>query len=135
MNIRTRFLAMLAAALVLLPAGTARADNETGFIERFALAPDRDKALGELVPGSEDFYYYHALHAQNTRDAARLADVLNQWKKRFPDSERRRAIENREALINYETNPEMTLAYLRDKLDLHFNHVQEARDKKPDLPT
>ena len=135
MNTRTRFLAILAATLVLLPAGTTRADNEIGFIERFALAPDRGKALGELVPGTEDYYYYHALHAENTRDTLKLADVLNQWMKRFPNSERRRVIEHRRALINYETNPEMTLAYLRDKLDLHFNHVQEARDKKPDLPT
>src|SRR2546423_15583115 len=77
----------------------APAENEVGFIERFALAADREKVLGELVPGSEDYYFYHALHYQNTRNAAKLADILAQWKKRFPDElERRRIIENREAL-------------------------------------
>ncbi len=135
MNIYTQFLAALAAITLLSPTGVALADNEIGFIERFALAPDREKALSELVPGSEDFYYYHALHVQNARDTVKLADTLTQWKKRFPNSERRCVIENREALIGYETNPQTTLAYLREKLSLHFNHVQEARDKKPDLPS
>ena len=135
MNTYIRFLAALAAMTILSPAGVALADNEIGFIERFALAPDREKALGELVPGSEDFYYYHALHAQNARNTTKLADTLTQWKKRFPNSEGRRVIENREALIGYETNPQTTLAYLREKLSLHFNHVQEARDKRPDLPS
>lgn len=135
MKTHARFLAALAAlALTYLP-GVARAENEVGFIERFALAPDRAKALGELVPGSEDFYYYHALHYQSCRDAEKLAEVMAQWKKRFPDSERRRIIENREALISYERDPQKTLAYLRERLNLHFNHVQEARDKKPNLPS
>ena len=87
------------------------------------------------MPGSEDFYYYHALHYQNTRDAAKFEDVMKQWKKRYPRSERRRVIENREALIGYENNPQKTLAWLRERLNLQFNHVQEARDKKPNLPS
>ncbi|MCX6908459.1 MAG: hypothetical protein NTY01_10500, partial [Verrucomicrobia bacterium] len=135
MNTHARFLAALAALTLSTLSGVARAENEVGFIERFALAPDRAKALGELVPGSEDFYYYHALHCQNCRDMEKLADVMRQWKKRFPDSERRRVIENREALIGYENDPQKTLAYLRERLNLRFNHVQEARDKKPDLPS
>ncbi|MEI7956767.1 MAG: hypothetical protein WCJ66_16505, partial [Verrucomicrobiota bacterium] len=53
---------VLAAGIFGPPA--ARAENEIGFIERFALAADREKALGELVPGSEDYYFYHCLHYQ-----------------------------------------------------------------------
>ncbi|MBI5817513.1 MAG: hypothetical protein HZA88_00850 [Verrucomicrobia bacterium] len=135
MKTHARFLAALAALILTALPGVARADNEVGFIERFALAADREKTLGELVPGSEEFYYYHALHYQNTRNEAKFADVMKQWKKRYPHSERRRVIENREALIGYENNPQKTLAWLRERLNLQFNHVQEARDKKPDLPS
>ncbi len=135
MKTRALFPAALAVLTLTALSGVARADNEVGFIERFALAPDREKTLGELVPGSEDFYYYHALHYQNTRDEGKFTDVMNQWKKRYPRSERRRVIENREALIGYGNNPQKTLAWLREKLNLQFNHVQEARDKKPDLPS
>ncbi len=112
------------------------AENEIGFIEKFALAPDRGKVLGELVPGTEDYYFFHALHYQNTRDSVKLADILAQWTKRFPnESGRRRIILNREALLGYDATPQQTLAYLRERLHLQFNHQQEVRDRKPDLPS
>lgn len=127
---------MLTLLLASLLSPWAQAENEIGFIERFALAPDREKVLGELVPGSEDYYFYHALHFQNTRNAAKLADILAQWKQRFPDEvEQRRVIENREALLGYDATPQQTLAYLKEQLDVQHDHQQEVRDQKPDLPT
>ncbi|MEQ1851905.1 MAG: hypothetical protein ABMA01_09975, partial [Chthoniobacteraceae bacterium] len=98
-------------------------------------AADREKVLGELVPGSEDYYFFHALHYQNTRNAAKLADILAQWKKRFPDeSQRRRVIENRESLLGYDASPQKTVEYLKERLGVQFHHQQEVRDRKPDLP-
>ncbi len=127
--------ALLAALPFLLIPSPARAENEIGFIEKFALAPDREKVLGELVPGSEDYYFFSALHYQNTRNEAKLAELLAQWEKRSPnENPRRRIILNREALLDYDATPQQTLAYLRERLGLQFNHQQEARDKKPDLP-
>ena len=75
---------MLATLSTFLVSSISWAENEVGFIERFALAEDREKALGELVPGSEDYYYFSALHYQNTRNEAKLAEVLEAWKKRSP---------------------------------------------------
>lgn len=127
---------MKTLALALLLPLTALAENEIGFIERFALAADREKALGELVPGSEDYYFFHALHYQNIRDTAKLTDILNQWRKRAPDeNEQRRIIENREAILNYERDPQGTLKYLIERLGIRHDHQQEVRDQKPDLPT
>lgn len=135
MNTRTRIRATIAVlSSIVLPA-VSWAENEIGYIEKFALAPDREKVLGELVPGSEDYYFFHALHFQNTRNEAKLADILAQWEKRFPnENARRRIILNREALLDYDATPQQTLAYLRERLGLQFNHQQEARDKKPNLP-
>ncbi len=125
---------------LLLPLALAfspllHAENEIGFIEKFALAADREKVLGELIPGSEDFYFFHALHWQNTGQQAKLAAVLEQWAARFKDSARRKVIENRAALLAYDADPQATLKFLRTRLNLEFNHVQEARDQKPNLPT
>src|SRR5438105_9691077 len=95
----------------------AWAENEIGFIEKFALAPDREKVLGELVPGSEDYYFFYALHYQNTRNEAKLTDILSQWEKRAPgENARRRIILNREALLDYDATPQQTLAYLKERL-------------------
>jgi len=135
MKKRTSFPAAFALVTSLVLPVCSWAENEIGFIEKFALAPDRAKVLGELVPGTEDYYFFHALHYQNTRDAAKLADILAQWKKRFRDSDRRQIIENREAMLGYDANPQRTLAFLRDRLGLQFNHQQEVRDRKPDLPS
>lgn len=121
--------------LVLATVSFARGDNEIGFIERFALAPDREKVLTELVPGTEDYYFFHALHYQNTRQAPKLAAILDPWKKRYPNSERRKVIENREALLAYDADPQRTLQFLKTFFNLQFNHVQDRRDQKPDLPS
>jgi hypothetical protein len=129
---KTRLL--LLAALTFAPLAL-RAENEIGFIEKFALAPDREVVLGQLLPGSEDYYFFHALHYQNTAQAAKLAEILDQWSKRFPNSTRRRIIENRAALLAYDANPPATLKFLRERLNLEFNHEQQVRDKRPDLPT
>ncbi|MEY4484828.1 MAG: hypothetical protein RL693_2280, partial [Verrucomicrobiota bacterium] len=124
---KPRFCLLIALAL-LVPSLPLRAENEIGFIEKFALAPDRAKVLGELVPGTEEYYFFHALHYQNTRDAAKFADIMAQWKKRFPSSDKREIINNREALLSYDADPQKTLKYLRDRLGISFNHVQEVRD-------
>src|SRR5262245_57153602 len=55
--------AALAAGLLLTP--TSRA-ADVGYAEDFALAKDRAAALGQLIPGTEDYYYYHCLHRLNT---------------------------------------------------------------------
>ena len=129
---KTRF------ALLLLGISVARmsllADNEIGFIEKFALAKDRAAVLQQLVPGTEEYYFFHALHYQNTGQKPKLAAIMEQWAKRFANSSQRQIIENREALIGYDADPQKTLKYLREKLGLEFNHVQEVRDAKPDLP-
>lgn len=126
----------LLALCSLLFATPAWPENEVGFLEKFAFAPDREKVLGELLPGSEDYYFFHALHAQHTRNERRLAEVLDQWRKRMPDENpRRRVIENREALLDYEATPQQTLDYLKERLNVQFNHERETTDQKPNLPT
>ncbi len=44
---------------------TMWAQQEIGFIEKFATSEDRRSALKELIPGTEEFYYYHCLYYQN----------------------------------------------------------------------
>lgn len=127
---------MKTLALALLLPLAALAENEIGFIERFALAADREKALGELVPGSEEYYFFHALHYQNVRDTAKLNNLLNEWRQRTPDeNEARRVILNREAILNYEKDPQGTLKYLIERLGIRHDHQRQVPDAKPDLPT
>ena len=130
MNCRTTLVLVLSLALFPL----ARAENEIGFIETFAFAEDREATLALLVPGTEESYFFRALHYQNTRQREKLGEVLRQWATRFPQSERRQVIERRETLLTYETDPQKTLQFLRDELHPRLDHVQVVPDQKPNLP-
>src|SRR5947199_308660 len=101
-----------------LTASAALAENEIGFVERFVLAPDRERALEQLVPGTEEYYYFHALHYETSGQKTKLQDLLKKWAARFPTSAQRRVIENRQALLNFDTDPAGTLALLKDRLHL-----------------
>ncbi|MDB4532409.1 hypothetical protein N9214_01550, partial [bacterium] len=111
------------------------AQQDIGFIEDFALAENREEALKQLIPGTEDYYYYHALHFQNERKVDELKEILTQWEQQFKNSNHRKQIENREALIRYSDDPEATLAYLKKELGLQFNHQQEGKAREANYPS
>ena len=59
MKIHLAIPGLLAALLASVTA------QETSFLEKFSLAADREAVLKELIPGTDDYFYYHALHFQN----------------------------------------------------------------------
>ena len=119
--------ALASLCLAALFSGTAPSQQEIGFIEKFALAANRDDVLKQLIPGTEDYYYYHSLHYQNSRQDEQLDDILAQWQKRFPNSGLRKLVLNREALLNYREDPKGSLEHIRRELGLQFNHQQEGK--------
>lgn len=126
---------MLASALLAILIPRVCAQQEIGFIEDFALAADREEALQQLIPGTEDYYYYHALNYQNTGQGRQLAETLTQWQKRFPKSGLRNLILNREALINYPRDPKNSLEHIQRELNLQFNHQQEGKVRAREFPS
>ena len=115
-------------------AGGAAA-KEIGFVEDFALADDRDAALKQLIPGTEQFYYYHCLHYQNRGELGDVDKMLKAWIKRYKHTALVREIQNRQALLRYEQDPAGSLELIRQRLGLHFNHQRERLDAKPQHPT
>ena len=67
---------MRAVVAVLLLGGGLTNAGEISFLENFSLAPDRSVALETLIPGTEDYFYYHSLHLQNQEKYAEVAAVL-----------------------------------------------------------
>jgi uncharacterized protein (DUF1778 family) len=126
---------LVAAYLAVITAPAAAADT-IGFVETFALAEDRAKALEQLIPGTESYYFYHALHYQNSGQDGKLKDILAKWRKRVKSSGLRNLIERRERLFAYDRDPKGTLDWLRHELGIHFSHQREkAPGQKPNLPT
>lgn len=124
-------------SLILLP-GNSQAGNEVGFEELFALSADREAALKQLVPGTEEYYYYHALHAQNQGRHDEVETLLKTWLERYEHADgtpRYREIRNRALLLSYDRDPLGALERLRLELGLQFLHEQDRPDAKPQLPT
>jgi len=48
-------------------------------VEKFSIAENREEALKELIPGTRDYYYYHALDAQNRGDEAEFDKIVKAW--------------------------------------------------------
>lgn len=126
-----RFLAIL--VLSAMAETTMRAD-EIGFVETFALAKDRDAALQQLIPGTEDYYYYHCLHAQNLQQYDRVTELLTAWIKRYDYTPRVREIQYRQALLTYPRDNRAALEFIRLQLGLEFNHQREQLGQTPALP-
>src|SRR2546425_11895333 len=97
----------LAGALVFVSMAAA---GEVGFIEDFALAKDRAASLRQLIPGTEDYYYYHSLHYLNTEQYDKAAALTQPWLERFGQTPRLTEIQTPHALLSYQQNPERTLA-------------------------
>ncbi len=109
--------------------------GEIGYVEDFALAKDRAEALKKLIPGTEDYYYYHCLHFLNTEQYEKAEAMNRPWLERLGQTARLTEIQTRHALLSYDKNPQRTLAYLRTRLGLYFNHQKEVSDGPPNLPT
>lgn len=119
--------------LFAMAGGTMRAE-EIGFVESFALAKDRAGVLQQLIPGTEDYYYYHCLHAQNLQQYDKVTELLAAWIKRYDYTPRVREIQYRQALLTYPRDNRASLEFIRLQMGLEFNHQREQLDQKPNLP-
>jgi len=106
------------------------------FLERYALAPDRAAVLKDLVPGTDDYYFYNSLFHQTQGDPQKAAALLKEWEEASSDSNGRRdMLKNRAALLAYDKNPAGTLKWLQEKLALDFNHQRRTEEARADLPS
>src|ERR1700736_2077341 len=109
--------------------------GEVGYIEDFALTKDRATSLRQLIPGTEDYYYYHCLHLLNSEQFEKAEEFTRPWLQRFGQTARLTEIQTRHALLTYDRNPERSLTYLRNHLGLQFNHQKTVLGAVPQLPT
>ena len=132
-----RSLCSLATGLALFTffiSTTVALSNDISFVEKFVLASDRASFLRELIPGTEDHYFYHALHLQHTTQHKAFNDLMAEWAKRHPKSSQRTILKNRQALLDYEHDPAGTLEYLKKVMNVRFNHQRDRRQDDPELP-
>ena len=124
-----------AATLCLLLWPAIAPGGEIGFLEDFSLAKDRSVPLKQLIPGTEDYYYYHCLHYQHEGQFGEVDKMLGAWIKRYRYTPRVEEIRNRQALLRYDKDPKGSLDFIKNRLGLRFDHQKEVLDKKTNFPS
>ena len=113
----------------------AARSHEVGYVEDFTLSPNRGDTLTQLIPGSEDYYYYSCLNFQQTGAFDKVDEMVKLWIERHGRTQRVEEIVNRNALLSYEKEPKKSLDFLRWRLGLNYDHRKEIIDQKPNQPT
>lgn len=109
--------------------------EEIGFIENFALAKDRAQILPQLIPDTEDYFYYHVLFYQSVGKVADAQAMLNSWVDKLGWSDLARRMEARQMMLTYSTNREQTIQYLIAQLNANLAHTPPQRDRAASLST
>ncbi|MFN0053965.1 MAG: hypothetical protein ACKV0T_17440, partial [Planctomycetales bacterium] len=109
--------------------------GEIDFVEDFALSPDRQAALRQLIPGTDDYFYYHALEALHREQFDKAQELIGGWVEKHGETPRVWEIRTRMALLTYERQPQKSLEYLRQRLGVQFLHQKEELGAEPNLPT
>ncbi|MGI6496826.1 MAG: hypothetical protein ACOX5G_12240 [Kiritimatiellia bacterium] len=108
------------AALAAFAASAA----EIGFEEEFALSADRAATLSKLVPGSDEHYFYSCLVLQQQGRLDEARDLLAPWQKAHKETPRFREMRLRQALLDYDGDPEGTRDFLVREQGLSFHHAR-----------
>ncbi len=124
-------------ALVALSAALAAQGRPIGFAETYALAADRQAALANLIPGTDEHYHLTCRERLDARDFASVRRLLTPWIRAHGRNERVLQIENRLALLDFGDNPAAAFALLQERLGLQFAHQRQALRDAPrqDLPS
>tara|TARA_R110002073_G_scaffold318641_2_gene492829 strand:- start:512 stop:6865 length:6354 start_codon:yes stop_codon:yes gene_type:complete len=95
-----------------------------GIMERYALSDDREAFLEELIPGSDDYYFYHCLHYQTSGQLDRAEVILNEWLAENKGRETAviRGMIDRQRLLTYSQTPERTIDHLVKRLGVQLHH-------------
>ena len=109
--------------------------QEIGFVEDFALASDREKILQNLIPGTEDYFFYQTLHHQNIGKLSEAKGFLDSWISKLGQSPKAREMRIRNMLLSYPEAPQPTLDFLKSEFGINLDHLAPQRDEAAHLPT
>ena len=109
--------------------------EEIGFVETYALAKDRPAVLAQLIPETEDYFYYHVLFYQTAGKIADAQAQLDAWVAKFGWTERANAMRARQMMLTYSTNRAQTIDYLRSQLGVNLDATPPQRDRAAELST
>ncbi len=104
-------------------------------LEALALSADREQALAQLIPGTEDYYFFRCLELLHRDELEATEPLFVAWVERHGETARVRELRDRRALLGWTRDPDATREHIRRRLRVTFTHQREVEDARSDLPT
>src|SRR5688572_18015151 len=106
-------------------------------LEAFALgdATQREAALAQLVPGTEDHDYLRALLLQERGKFAEVDTLLDEWRKRHGETALHHRIARRQLLEKLARLDRKAIDQVRDELDVELDHQADLESERPRHPS
>ena len=108
--------------------------GEIDFVESYALAADRSQVLKQLIPGTENYYYYNCLYLLQTEQLDKCGELSKVWRERLGETGLWRQIQHRQMLLGYRKAPRQSLDYLIRHLGLVYDQQRQVPGAKTTLP-
>ncbi len=108
-----------------------------GWMERYALSSDREMLLGELIPGSEDHFFYRCLLYQTTGQYEKSEAIIRDWLALHKGQETPAitAMIDRQRLLTYPDSPERTIDHLVHRLGIKLDHAPPVTKNERRFPS
>ncbi len=133
------FMKKILCVLVVFPLCSLWSAGPEGlaFLEHFSWG-ERTKALEMLVPNTDEFYYFTALHHQLAGEPDRVETTLRDWRQFLGNRsvpERYREIRIRQRLLDFDREPGLAWEQIRRDLSLTFNHRRRDESRESTAPS
>jgi hypothetical protein len=106
-----------------------------GFLERFALSDQREQILAELIPNTNEFFYYSVLHSQNEARVQQARALLVEWIAKFGINNLTQRMETRQAILEFSSNPNAAAEFLQNQFRIETSHPAPKRNEAAELPS
>ncbi|MCA9686202.1 MAG: hypothetical protein KC457_28795, partial [Myxococcales bacterium] len=107
-------------------------------LEALVLTADpqqRQAALAQLIPGTEDYYHYSCLEHLHRGELEACEPLLRAWVERHGETARVQLIRDRRAVLAFGSDERSSREHIRRRLDLRFDHQREIDTAPHELPS
>lgn len=110
-------------------------DLDLDSLEELAFHPDRDAALAELMPGTEEHDYYRCVHLQQRGQLAEAQKIIDEWPEQHGSDEELEVLRLRQLLARLSLGADDARAEVRDTFGANHWHEPEAATGASPLPS
>lgn len=104
-------------------------------LEALALAPSRRDALAQLIPGTEEAFYFATLVAQAEGNLPEAEATLRAWESAFPRSTMAASLRDRQLWLDYPQKPQALIDRVIGRLQPNLQHAAPLSNPGASLPS